>query len=84
MKPAVTAEDVRASARQAQEALAKVAKALTEANALLSSVHSCDATFSTRDALVKLLETLEDTNVKGVVKEVHKVVKARLVARAQE
>jgi len=84
MKTAVTAEDVRASARQAQEGLVKVGKAISEVNTLLSSINSQDATFSTRDALAKLLETLDETNIKVLVKEVHKVVKARLISRAQE
>ena len=84
MKPAVTAEDVRASARQAQESLIKVVEAIKEALALLATVNNQDATFSTRDSLANLLETLDETNVKALVKEVHKVVRARLAVRAAE
>jgi uncharacterized membrane protein YcaP (DUF421 family) len=84
MKPAVTAEDVRLSARQAVESLSKVKIAIQECERLLSTIPAQDATFSTRDALAHLLETLDDINPKAVVKEVHKVVKARLISRASE
>jgi DNA integrity scanning protein DisA with diadenylate cyclase activity len=83
-RPATTKEEVAKAATDALQALEKVAASLEEVNTLLSTVRTHDATFSTRDSLITLLDSLEDINVKSVVRDIHKVVKSRLMARANE
>ena len=82
----VSAEDMRAAAVDATKKLAEIQAALTNAiESLRNTVtRAQDANFIVRDDLQKLIDELNETNVKQVVSEVQKVVKARLIARASE
>jgi len=82
----VSAEDIRTAAQDAMRKLTDIQAALTKAIESLRGtvIHAKDANFSVRDDLTALIKELDDTNVKQVVTEVQKVVKARLIARASE
>lgn len=83
-KAKVEAADVRIAAKRANETLLKVQESIEAVTVLLEKVSKEDAQFSTRDSISALLNTLEDVNVKSIVKDLQKIVKARLVARATE
>jgi hypothetical protein len=84
MSKSVSAEEVRQAAKEAQAKLAAMQKAIACLLVGLEGVVKDDANFSTREAIKRLLDDVEDSNPKEVLKNLAKVHNARLVTRARE
>lgn len=83
-KGTVTAEEVRAAAKEARDKLVAMQKDISNLLTGLDGVVKDDANFVTRDAINTLLKEVEDSNPKDVLKRLAKVHSARLIARAKE
>ena len=85
-RASVTKEEVRTAALDARTKLVNMQKEITTLLTGLDGIlkDGGDANFTTRDAIKALLEDVEGTNPKEVLKALSKVHNARLLARAKE
>lgn len=80
-----SADEFRATCRETRAMLADVVKSVKAIDEFLASPKAADdATFVVRDELVKLSDSLDDVNIKKVIKDLLKVTRNRLIARASE